>query len=67
MAPKLCHIVGKEIRQNKYVEFQNECPQGNYGPEEKDKSGEVLEVRIDFKIQTPCTNKNVCRYMAYAI
>ena len=35
MVPKLCHTVGKEIRQNYYVGFQNECPQGNQGPEEK--------------------------------
>lgn len=67
MAPKVYHTVDKETGQSKYVNFQNQCPQGNQCPEEKDKSGEVLEVRVDIKIQTPCPNQNECRYMGYAV
>lgn len=48
----------KETEQDKYARFQNECPQGNQAPELKGKNGEILEVRVDIKIQTPCTNQN---------
>lgn len=67
MALKLCCTLAKENGQNKYVKFQNEYPQGNQCSEEKDKSGGILEVKAHIKIQTPCTNENVRRYIAYAI
>ena len=58
MATELCHTMAEETEQYKYVRFQNECPQGNQAPKLKDKNGEILEVRVDIKIQTPCTNQN---------
>lgn len=33
----------------------------------KKKNGEVLEVRVDIKIQATCMNQNVCSYMVSAI
>lgn len=58
MANKLNHTVAEETEQDKYVRFQNECPQGSQAPERKDQNGEILEVRVDIQIQTPCTNQN---------
>lgn len=65
MAPKLCHTAAKEIGHNKYVRFQMHVHKEISVL--KDKSGEVLEVRVDIKIQTPSTNQNMCKYMDYAI